>query len=192
MKEEIWKPIKGYEGWYEVSSYGRVRSADRVNINTNGLVRNLKGRILKPVKDKDGYLLCRLYKNGQNKTVKIHRLVAEAFITNPNNLPVINHKDENKANNSVFLKKDGSVDLKKSNLEWCDSKYNANYGTRNKRIVETQSKPVLQIDLETNQIVEEYPSTAEASRQLKISHSGISMCCNGKFKAYKGFKWKYA
>lgn len=91
-----------------------------------------------------------------------------------------------------FLKKDGSVDLKKSNLEWCDSKYNANYGTRNKRIVEAQSKPVLQIDLETNQIVAEYPSTSEASRQLNIYHSGISMSCNGKLKAYKGFKWQYA
>lgn len=105
MKEEIWRPVKNYEGLYEISSYGRVRSVDRVNIISDGLVRNLKGRILRPVNDKDGYLLCSLCKNGQNKTVKIHRLVAEAFITNPNNLPVINHKDENKTNNSVFLKK---------------------------------------------------------------------------------------
>ena len=176
MKEEIWRPIKGYETYYEVSNYGNVRSLDRIVVYSDGRKRLWKRRIIKPVKDKDGYLLCSLCKNGQNKTVKIHRLVAEEFITNPNNLPVINHKDENKDNNYA------------GNLEWCDGKYNANYGTRNKRIVETQSKPVLQIDLETNQIVAEYPSTAEASRQLKISHSGISMCCNGKLKAYKGFK----
>ena len=105
MEKEIWRPIKGYEGWYEVSSYGRVRSLDRVIIHSDGRKRLFKGRILKPKKYQNGYLFCDLCKNGQMKNVIIHRLVAQAFLPNPDNLPEVNHKDENKTNNFIFLKK---------------------------------------------------------------------------------------
>lgn len=102
---EIWKDIKGFEGLYQVSSYGNVRSYYR------------GGRILKPKKDKDGYLEVCLRKNNKSKYFKIHRLVAFVFIENTDNLPQVNHIDENKMNNNI------------NNLEWCDCYYNINYGT---------------------------------------------------------------
>lgn len=195
--EEIWKSVKGYEGWYEVSSYGRVRSVDRVIIHSDGRKRLFKGRIMKLAKNTGGYLFCDLRKNSKHKTLKVHRLVAEAFLPNPDNLPVINHKDENKTNNRVFLNKDDSVDLDKSNLEWCTCQYNLTYGTRIQRGAEKKlnspklSKPVLQIDLKTNQIIAEYPSVAEAGRQLNIDNGSISKCCNGEQKTAGGYKWKF-
>ena len=111
MKKEYWKPVVGYEGLYEVSNLGRVKS-----------LKFGKERILKPQKDTSGYLCVTLCKNNNQCQFKVHRLVAEAFIPNPNNLPQTNHKDECKTNNIA------------SNLEWCDRKYNVNYGTRTKRV----------------------------------------------------------
>lgn len=112
---EEWRPVVGYEGLYEVSSYGRVRSLDRY------CYRLQKGKVLSPAKDRYGYLTVTLNCNGKSKTIKIHRLVAQAFLPNPDNLPQVNHKDENKINNIVY------------NLEWCDAKYNNNFGTRQER-----------------------------------------------------------
>ena len=185
MKNEIWKSVEGYEGLYQVSSYGRVRSLDRMVINSDGVKRLFKGRILKPNKVRNGYLKIQLSKSGKVNGALIHRLVAQSFIQNPDNLPIINHKDENKTDNHV------------ENLEWCDSKYNTNYGTAIQRSAEKRlnspklSKPVLQIDKETNEIVDKYPSAMEAARQLKIDQGNISSCCRGELKAYKGFKWQY-
>lgn len=120
--EEIWKPVVGYEGLYEVSSYGRVRSLDRYD----RMNRFCEGRILKLCANRLGYLKAGLCSNDKKKQYLVHRLVAEAFIPNPNNLPIINHKDENPSNNNV------------DNLEWCTAKYNSNYGTRNDRIRATR------------------------------------------------------
>lgn len=185
MKEEIWRSIKNYEGWYEVSSYGRVRSVDRMETLSDGRKRLRKGSMLKTEKNINGYLRIQLWKSSEVKKVSIHRLVAQAFIPNPNNLPQVNHKDEDKTNNHV------------ENLEWCDGKYNTNYGTAIQRNTEKRlnspklSKPVLQIDLETNQIISKYPSEIEAARQLNINQGGISNCCRGKCKTAYGYKWKY-
>ena len=121
---EEWRPIVGYEGQYEVSSYGRVRSLDRYD----RMNRFWKGRILKSYTDTVGYLNVRLCSNGKLKHHLVHRLVAEAFIPNPDNLPQVNHRDEVKNNNSV------------ENLEWCDGKYNVNYGTRKIRERNTKLK----------------------------------------------------
>ena len=176
---EIWKDIEGYEGWYEVSSYGRVRSVDRVVTYFNGIRHLLKGRIMNLPKDKDGYLLCNLSKNGKATMYRVHRLVAQTFIPNPDGLSIINHKDENPSNNHV------------SNLEWCTQTYNVNYGTGRQRSVEKHSKPVLQLDLVTEQVIGEFPSISEASRQLKVNLTNISRCCRGKYKSTGGFKWKY-
>lgn len=118
---ELWEDIKGYEGRYKISNKGRVKSL----INNKG---NFREKILKPSKDKDGYLQVGLSKNGIQKTKRIHQLVAKAFIKNPCNYPLINHKDENKSNNNV------------DNLEWCTVIYNNNYGTRNKRLSKSLSK----------------------------------------------------
>lgn len=119
---EIWKDIKGYEGLYQVSNFGRVRCLERLTKNKWGNYYR-KSIILKPLVLSKGYLGVRLYDSNKNvRTLRIHRLVAEAFISNPYNYPQVNHKDEDKTNNCVV------------NLEWCTCEYNNNYGTRNQRI----------------------------------------------------------
>jgi hypothetical protein len=120
--KEIWKDIEGYEGYYSISNYGNVKSLERIIKSKNGVIRKRKEMLLKPNIDKDGYYTITLTKNSNPKTFKIHRLVGTAFIDNPNNFPMINHKDENKQNNYF------------ENLEWCDSKYNNNYGTIRERM----------------------------------------------------------
>lgn len=123
MTEE-WRPIVGYEGLYEVSSYGRVRSFDKYD----SMNRFYEGRILKLFADRLGYLRAQLYSNSKRKSFLVHRLVAEAFIPNPDNLPQVNHIDENPSNDNV------------DNLEWCSAKYNSNYGTRIDRIRDIRLK----------------------------------------------------
>lgn len=162
MKKEYWKYIKGYEGLYQVSNFGRVKS------NKFG-----KERILKPFTNSTGYLLVSLCKDGKVKAFTVHRLVAEAFIDNPDNLPQVNHRDENKLNNNV------------DNLEWCTNEYNINYGTRTERC----SKPVLQYTLD-GEFVREWPSIMEAARN-GYYQGHVVACCQGKRKAHKGFIWKY-
>lgn len=174
MKEE-WRDINGYEGLYQVSNMGNVRS----------LITN---KILKQQKDKNGYLFVGIRKNGKRKFKKIHRLVAEAFLDNSNNLPEVNHKDENPFNNSVYISEDGTVNLEKSNLEWCDRKYNNNYGTRNIRSKISQSKTV--VAYKNGVEVLRFSSTAEAQRN-GYNSGNISCCCRGIYKQYKGFKWQY-
>ena len=118
---EEWRSIRGYEGLYEVSSYGRVKSLERYD----RFNRKIVSKILKPSYNTSGYYIVRLCNNGFMKSKLVHRLVAQTFIPNPNNLPIINHKDEDKLNNRV------------DNLEWCDSKYNNNYGTSQQRRIQT-------------------------------------------------------
>ena len=163
---EIWKDIKGYEGLYKVSSEGRIKS-----LNYN---HTCKEQILKPGSNKKGYLRVVLCKKGKFKTFLIHRLVSASFIPNPDNLPEVNHKDEDKTNNNV------------SNLEWCNRKYNSNYGTRTERMAISQGKKVLCV--EENII---YNSTCEASRITGIIQGSISMACNGKRKTAGKYHWQY-
>ena len=169
---EIWKDIEGYEGLYQISNLGNVKS---LNYNKTG-----KERILTPQKNNKSYLKVGLCKQAKSKTYKIHRLVAQAFLPNQNNLPQVNHKDEDKQNNAA------------SNLEWCTNKYNSNYGTRNKRVAESninnpkRSKQVLCVE---NGVI--YPSTMELQRQLGLPQQNISHCCNGKRKTCGGFHWCY-
>lgn len=119
--EEQWKDIKGYEGLYEVSNLGNVRSLDRTVKRGQGYTIK-EGRVLTPFyEEKKGYYQVVLAKDGKAKTYRVHRLVAVAFLENPNNYTDVNHKDEVKTNNNV------------DNLEWCTRKYNNNYGTKPER-----------------------------------------------------------
>ena len=127
--EEIWKPVKGFEGYYEVSNLGRVRSIDRVVVDTvRNCERLLKGNVLIQKDNGNGYKNVMFCKEHKLYNKYVHRLVAETFIPNKDNLPQVNHKDEDKSNNRV------------DNLEWCTSFYNNEYGTRKKRWYETRIK----------------------------------------------------
>ena len=165
---EHWKSIAGYEGLYEVSDLGRVKS-----------LKYGKEKILKPRKHTCGYLQVCLYKDGKVEQPKIHRLVAEAFIPNQNNLDTVNHKDEVKSNNTV------------GNLEWMSIKDNNNYGTRNKRVGEALSKQVQMLDKQTGELLTIFSSIHEAWRVTGIHKSNISKCCLGKQKSAGGYVWKY-
>ena len=194
---ESWRPIVGYEDKYLVSNFGRVKSLER--ILTKSDVPNAKWsrqkhstKILKSHKNMYGYYMVYLSNRGSTKGFLVHRLVGMAFIPNPNNLPQINHKDECKTNNSVWVNLDGSIDFEKSNLEWCDNRYNSNYGTKGQRIAEKLSCPVQKYGTD-GILICEYPSAMEASRQTGLSVSRIVDCCNGRKKSVTGggYFWKY-
>lgn len=166
MFTEKWKDVPGYEGLYQVSNLGRVKSFHR------GV------RILKPVMNSYGYYMVFLYKDGKRKEVLVSRLVAEAFIPNPDNLPLVNHKSEVKTDNSV------------ENLEWCDACYNMNYGTRNERMSQSLSREV-QCFSSDGALISSYQSTREAERKTGICSTSISKCCLGERKTAGGYKWVY-
>lgn len=172
--EEIWRDIEGFEGRYQCSNLGRVKSLERVlHTRNNGVegIRHIPELILKQY-ECDGYMRVKLYwDNKQGKFYRIHRLVAKAFIPNPNNYPQVNHKDENKGNNYVHINEDGSVDLDKSNLEWCTNYYNNHYGTRTER---TQKK-VYQFN-KKGELIREWKSVNEAMRN-GYSGGAIIKCC---------------
>ena len=187
---EEWRPVVGYEGLYEVSDWGNVRSTDKTVIDKNGRKICLKGMILKQTIRGDKRCSVTLSKNGIEKQRKVHRLVGEAFIDNNCNLPQINHIDENPSNNNV------------SNLEWCDSKYNNTYNDRHIKIGEQFEKKVEMYDLEDNYITT-FDSLTKAAKCVKTTKGNIGNCCNGGFFNKKrnkwvnvtkaaGYKWKYA
>ena len=186
---EIWKTviIKGetYDN-YKVSNLGRILS---LNYRNTG-----KSELMNPAEDTNGYLIVELWKNGKPKTCKVHRLVAEVFLPNPENLPQVNHKDEDKTNNFVFLNEDGTVNKEKSNLEWKNPKDNCNHGTRNERISKANtngklSKKVLQLSL-SGELIRECPSIMECARN-GFDQGAVWRCCNGKQKTHKGFRFMY-
>lgn len=171
---EIWKDVVGYEGYYEVSNLGNVRSVTRVK----------KGKQLKPIERRHGYLAVQLHGKGGNergfKAFSIHRLVAEAFISNPNNYPEVNHIDEDKSNNRV------------DNLEWVTHKQNMNSGT----IIESfegrkshRAKPIIQYDREGNMIAE-FDSASDAGKKLGIDYRNIQNSLYKGQMAY-GYYWKF-
>lgn len=177
MKEE-WRDIVGYEGLYQVSNLGRVRSLKRTTKRFNGFkVCEFKdgNKILKLTRNNKGYLTVGLCKEGKEKKYKVHRLVAETFIPNPNKLPEVNHKNE-------FEKENNNID----NLEWCATKYNSNYGTRGKRIASKLGKKIRCLETGIT-----YNSIKEAARKTGIAYCGIAYCCQGKYKQIKGTHWNY-
>lgn len=200
LPKQIWKDIEGYEGKYQVSNTGKVRS---LNYRRTG-----KTKMLKQDTNNLGYKLTVLYKNHKSKTYLVHRLVALAFISNPLNLPQVNHIDENKTNNAVW------------NLEWCTPKYNSNYGTRlercskglrgknkgkhhtdetKRKISEAMkgqnhpnSKPILMFTLD-GVFIRRFNCVADANEYLGKPRNidNISICARGKNKTAYGYIWKY-
>ena len=183
-KDEIWKDVVGFEGFYKVSNKGNVRSVARID----SAGRKRRGITLKPANTKDGYFQVILCKNGATKSRLVHRLVLEAFVPNPNNYPEVNHRNEIKTNNYV------------ENLEWCTREYNMNFGTATKRIGQTLSKKVKAINVKTGEIVT-FGSTMEA-KSKGYSNGKVSEASRGVYKdkkgnligdghTYKGHKWSY-
>ena len=177
---EIWKDIPGYENFYQISTMGRVKSMERKVKGKKGSIYTVREKILKSCKNTGGYLYVILKKEGKLQNARIHRLVADAFLPNPNNFPEINHINEIKEDNRL------------ENLEWCSHIYNMNFGSRNERSRKSninnpkRSKKI--ICIETGKI---YPSANEVQRQLGFAQSHISDCCNGKYKQSYGYHWQY-
>lgn len=176
MKEELWKDIKKYEGLYQVSNYGNVKSLDRYVENYKGKKRFIKGRVLSQ-EDVHGYLRVELSKDGKRKMFRVHRLVAMAFIENPGNLPEVNHIDENKKNNH------------EENLEWCTCQQNQNHGTHNERSAKSKGHSVQALDKNGN-VIMEFWSISEASRRTGLRIDCISGCRNGRYKTSGGYIWR--
>lgn len=163
--QEVWKDVKDYEGLYKISNLGKVKSI----ANNKYLKVNTTGE----------YAYVGLYKNKRKTNKKIHRLVAENFIDNPNGYLYVNHKDENKWNNSV------------NNLEWCTQKYNCNYGKRNEKMRRSKNKyKIKQIDLD-GKILKIWEDVLELKNNTKYNIRVIRSCCEHKCKTCYGYKWEY-
>jgi hypothetical protein len=177
---EIWKDIPGYEELYAVSSYARVKAYAKTRIMPNGGIKVYPERIRKPGIHYRGCFIVDLWKDGKQKTHKVHRLVAEAFLLNPDNLPCVCHKDDNPANNNV------------ENLFWGTMKDNMDDCQRKGRHFRPK-RPVAQYSKD-GVLIAEYESTCEAERQTGVCQTNIAQCCGGKkhYKSAGGFKWSYA
>ena len=163
---EEWRPVVGYEGRYEVSNLGRVRRI----------------KIIEPVKKKHGYMQVSLEdRNRVRKSFRLHRIVATAFIPNPDNKPQVNHKDENPENNQV------------DNLEWATAEENTNYGSRTARAAAKNGSktPIVQIDPKTLEVIGEYPGQSTAAKVTGIGVSCINACLRRKQKKAGGYLWEY-
>ena len=179
--EEIWKPIKDYENLYEISNLGNIRSLDRVIIGKDGRKINYKGREMSKKLDRNlsYYEITLSDLNKKRKTFLVHRLVATNFIPNPLNLEIVNHKDEDKLNNSV------------DNLEWVSIKENNNYSyNKHPERRDSVCKKIIQYDLDGN-FIKIWNSLVDAQKNLNISYSSISACLRGKSGRAGNFQWIY-
>lgn len=179
MESEIWKDVVGYEGLYQVSNLGRIKSLDRRARIHNGAYRQVKGHIV-PIRkgEKTNYPFVGLTKNHNASLIRVHRIVAEAFIPNPNNYPQVNHKDGDKTNNCV------------SNLEWVTCSQNIKHAYDNR--LNKRARPVE--CLKDGVVIKTYKSALEAEKVDGFCSRNIAHCCNHRYrhKRHKGFEWRYA
>lgn len=166
MEAEIWKDIPNYEGIYQASTLGRIKS---INSSCRGSDIIMSDNVI----SRSGYKVVHFKRGKKPKTFLIHRLIAITFIPNPNAFPIVNHKNENKLDNRV------------ENLEWCTGSYNCSYGSRKRSQAEKLGKKVLCVELN-----QEFLSFGEASRALNIPYQNISRCCKNKLKIAGGYHWK--
>ena len=158
-KDSIFKPIKGFENMYEISNYSIIKSVDRNIICKDGQIKPIKSRYIRPADNGHGYKFVNLWKDNKQYRYYVHRLVAETFLSNPDNLSEVNHIDNNKANNSV------------NNLEWCNRLYNERQ--KLKHISGYPAKPIEQIDTNTNKIIAEFESMSDCERKLHMNVTTI-------------------
>lgn len=187
--KEIWKDIVGYEGLYQVSNYGRVKSITRTVIRKDGRTQTFYGKLISPHKQNGGYYMVDLFKNNIRKNMLVHRAVACSFIPNPHGFPCVNHIDSNRPN--CYL----------SNLEWCTQSYNAMYSySKNSRRgkmnwkrgeMNHNSKAVLMYD-KSGEFIKRYGCIMDAQRELGIRNNGIVSCLKGRNHTAGGYIWKYA
>lgn len=171
--KEIWKDIRGYEGLYQVSNLGRVKSLERLD----RMGREIKTKILSQSDNGNGYSYVGLYKDKKGKKVGVHRLVAQMFIPNPNNLPQVNHLDEDKYNNKI------------DNLAWVTNKENSNYGNHNKNLAMAQKRTsVIARDIKTGVSIH-FNSLREAERKTGVHHSNISKVLKGEYRQANGYNF---
>ena len=182
---EIWKAVEGYDGIYEVSNLGQVRSLDRyvpALCNRNGEIRNYlrRGKVLKQRKVFGGYMVVSftVSETGTHENRFVHRLVAQAFVPGYREDLDVNHKDEDKTNNRA------------DNLEWCSPSYNTQYGNRNTTMVEQRRRDVVMMS-DDGTIIREFPSIQEAARAVGISAGHICRVCKGERNKAGGYRWKY-
>lgn len=188
--EEIWKDIKGYEGIYQISNLGRIKTLAKTVRKWDGTARRSE-QILKPILQKSGYCHIGLWRNGKRKQSRVHRLVAAAFCTNsdPDNKTQVNHLNENKQDNRA------------ENLEWATPRENTLYGNciekrtanRNEHAANKRIK-VACFDIKTNCLVKLFSSIALASQWCGVHENDghITQCCKGKQKTAYGYRWQYA
>jgi len=175
MSEELWRDIPGYEGLYQVSSFGRVKSLYRIMKRKRNFI-TINERFLKLGLNR-GYATIALANRGNVKYYQVHRLVAQAFIPNPNNLPCVNHKDENPSNNHV------------DNLEWCTKSYNNSYNEARIKAAVPRRIPILQYD-KKGRFIKEWSHAREAAETLNLNKHAIYECCVGRSKTSGGYIWK--
>ena len=205
--EEVWKPAKyidkygnvtDFTGIYEVSNYGRIKSLGRYRIK-NGFKHYYKETIKDFSKRTGRYIDLYLIKDRNKYKCLVHRIVLSSFCPESNTYECINHKDYNKHNNFVWVNEDGTIDFEKSNLEWCTSEYNNNYGDRNEKLskkltgkvnVTGGCKIVLKLDMNNN-FIEEFPSANEVERKYGYCAVNIRRCCYKEGRTAYGFKWRY-
>lgn len=179
MINEYYANVKGYEDFYQVSNYGTVKSVTHYRKSRNGKEQIVRGKILSPsINSKTGYLTVSLCKYGKIKTHTVHKLVAEAFIPNPNHYVCINHINEDKTDNRV------------ENLEWCSYQCNNTYNGKLEKLNKCKHKPIAQYDLKGN-LIKKYESITSASKELNISINSISNCLRGLSHKCHGYIWKY-
>ena len=174
MTEEVWRDVKGYEGLYQVSNMGLVKSLGR----KDRFGRVIKERILEPAVTHNGYLRVGLHVDGKRKMLRVHRLVCEAFHENPDNKSEVNHVNEDKTDNRAC------------NLEWSTRTENCNHGSRNERVAKALSKPIGQFSLD-GKLIKVWQSACEARRQTGFDQGYVGAVARGKFKQAYGFIWKY-
>lgn len=176
LLNEEFRDIPGYGGLYQVSNYGRVKSLERITYLKKNILRYEKEKLIKLHRTDKGYFYVSISKNNQRKTYRLHRLVAKIFILNPNNLPEVNHIDENKDNNCV------------NNLEWITHIENVRYGTGIIRAIETRYIKISQYDLQNNLI-----KTWNSGKEIREQYPNIHLwdVLHGKRKTAMGYIWRY-